>query len=138
MIRRLVVIFFATIMIIVIIIAYSGDYSKDLGNGYELERTNACCVFIIKEGEKLTITSSNECLGRLIKPQVKKLYVNEILIVGLKVDNECCYLDECEKKHNTPNGYFIINKKSGEVITGLKREELKQYGINIDTMRKVL
>ena len=138
MMQRLVVIFFVTIMIIVLIIVYSGDYSKDLGNGYSLERTNACCVFVMKEEEKLTIASSNECLGRLIKPQVKRLYINGTIIVGLKVSNECCYLDECEKKHNTPNGYFIINKKSGEVMTGLKREDLKLYGININKMKEIL
>lgn len=137
MIQKAILIFLAIAVIMVFIIAYSGDYSRDLGNGYVLERTNACCIFIMKN-ENLAVVDSNDSVGRLIKPQIKKLYTDGTYIVGLKVSNKCCYLDEDEKKHNTPNGYFIINKVNGEVKTGLKKDDLIRYGIKLKKMKEVL
>ena len=117
----------------------NGDYDEDLGNGYHLVRTNACCIFVFKQDVNPIIIGNKTIYDtRIVKPVVKELYIDDKYIVGLKISNECCYLDVYEKKHNTPNGYFIINKKSGEVMTGLKKEDLKRYGININKMKEVL
>ena len=70
----------------------NGDYSVDLGDGYSLERTNACCVFIyskkvppLQNGNIVTYDN------RIIKPLVTELYVNEDEIIGYKKKNTCCY-----------------------------------------------
>ena len=129
-----------TILLLLLLIFFgcNGDYSKDLGNGYSLERTNACCIFVMRKQEDVELVSAGESIGRDIKPIVKELYINNTYITGLKESNKCCYLDEDEKKHNTPNGYFIINKTNGKMVTGLKKYELKKYNIELRKMKKIL
>jgi len=111
----------------------AGDYSKPLGNGYTLERTNACCIFVAKKN-----TKSGFGMTRTIKPLVTELYVDETKIVGVKSKNQCCYLTEDEKADITPNGYFIIYKKDGLILSGLSQEELKDRNISIKKMEEIL
>jgi len=117
----------------------NGDYTKKLGGDYTLERTNACCIFVFKGNVHPTIEGNTVTKDtRIIKPVVKELFINDMYIVGLKVDNQCCYLSDYEKKHNTPNGYFIINKNNGEITAGLKKSELAKYNIKFNKMKKIL
>ena len=41
-----------------------------------------------------------------------------------------------KKKHNTPNGFFIIYKKSGKIVSGINN--LKDNNITIAKMKKIL
>ena len=116
-----------------------GDYTKHLGGGYSLERTNGCCIFIFKDEVKpknyKNITVYD---GRVIKPFVRDLYLDKEKIVGYKVDNKCCYLSEEEKAFNTQNGYFIIYKNSDKIVTGLSTQELLELNIFLNKMKEVL
>ncbi len=110
-----------------------GDYTRSLGNGYTLERTNACCVYVAKK-------SSIAGLGmtRIVKPLVMKLYVDETKVVGVKSENQCCYLTEDETANVTPNGYFVIYKEDGTLLSGLTKCALEDRNISIERMEEVL
>ena len=75
---------------------------------------------------------------RIIKPLVVELYVDHRMIVGIKSDNQCCYLSEDEKLVIIPNGYFVIYKESGRLVTGLSKRSLGDRNISIENMEKVL
>lgn len=127
------------LLLLVFIIGCTRDYTKKLGKDYILEKTNTCCIFILKKNVKPAKEGNIIFYDtRVIKPKIKELYINNSYIVGLKVSNKCCYLTEYEKRHNTPNGYFIINKNSEKIISGLKKVELKKYKIQLGKMIKVL
>jgi len=117
----------------------NGDYSKNLGKGYVLEKTNTCCIFIYnKEANPIKIGKNIVYDNRTIKPLITKLYMNKEYIIGYKTDNKCCYLTECEKDRNTPNGYFIIYKNDGKIINGLNESEFIKYNIELKKMKQII
>jgi len=132
-------IFFLSLLAIIVAGCGLGDYTKNLGNGYTLEKTNSCCVFIFKKNVAPKQNSNVIVFdNRVIKPLVKELFFDNEKIVGLKVENECCFLSGDEKKNNTKNGYFIIYKKKDFITDGLTKQELRDMNVSIDKMEKVL
>lgn len=126
-------------LLLVFINGCNGDYSKELGKDYILERTNACCIFIYKKDVNPTkIGKSIYYDNRIIKPMIKRLYINQEHIVGYKANNNCCYLSKFEKEHDTPNGYFIIYKNNGKTISGLDKKELIEYDIKLKSMKQII
>lgn len=111
------------------------DYKKNLGDNYELVKTNGCCIFIFdkkaryKTRNKLTFRDN-----RIVQSLVSKSWHNKQIIVGLKEKNICCYLDKYEKEN--PNGYFIIDKKKRTLYDGLNKKDflnlLKQYSVEFN------
>ncbi len=117
----------------------NGDYSKNLGGGYTLERTNSCCIFILNKNVKPKKVGKSKIYdNRVIKPLIKKLYIDKEKIVGYKVNNQCCYLTEHEKRNQIKNGYFILYKKSGFIYDGLDEKKLLELNISIDKMKKII
>ena len=126
-------------LIFIFIFGCNGDYSKNLGGGYTLERTNACCIFIFnKNVQPVTIGNTTVHDTQVVKPLVKKIYIDKEKIVGYKVNNQCCYLDEYEKRNQTKNGYFVLYKKSGYIRDGLDEKKLMELNISINKMEKIL
>jgi hypothetical protein len=126
-------------LISIVLLGCNGDYSKDLGGGYTLEKTNSCCIFIFsRDTQPVKVEDTILHDNRVVKPQVKKLYIDKEKIVGYKVNNQCCYLTEYEKKHQIKNGYFIIYKKTGLIYVGLDEKNLIKLNISISKMKKII
>lgn len=126
-------------LIFIFLFGCGGDYSKNLGKGYTLERTNACCIFIFnKNVQPVKVGDTILYDNRIVKPLVKKLYIDKERIVGYKVDNQCCYLTEYEKRNQIKNGYFVLYKKSGYMRDGLDEEKLMELNISINKMKKII
>ena len=47
-------------------------------------------------------------------------------------------LTQDEKDHQTPNGYFIIDKRNALIHTGLTKEQLREKDIHLSVMEKIL
>jgi len=126
-------------LILIFIFGCSGDYSKNLGGGYTLERTNSCCIFIFNKNiqpERVGNTMLYD--NRVVKPLIKKLYIDKEKIVGYKVSNQCCYLTEYETRNQIKNGYFILYKKSGYIRDGLDEKKLMELNVSINKMKKII
>jgi len=126
-------------LIFIFLFGCSGDYSKKLGGGYTLERTNSCCIFIFKKNTQ-PVKVGNTILydNRVVKPLIKKLYIDKEKVVGYKISNQCCYLSEYEKRNQIKNGYFVLYKKSGYISDGLDEERLIELNISINKMKKII
>jgi hypothetical protein len=107
---------------VLLLVSCSGDYVKELGNGYALARTNRYNHSIIKEfvmvvDTNITVYAFNDkyVFGRREKPQL---------------------FDVDEKLVSDKYGYFVLDKNTGILVEGLTKEEFiakaKTIGIAAD------
>lgn len=125
-------------LIFIFLFGCNGDYSKNLGEGYTLERTDSCCIFIFNNHVKPTKVGDSILYdNRVVKPLIKKLYIDNEKIIGYKVSNQCCYLTEFETKNQIKNGYFILYKKNGYIDDGLDEKQLMELNISFIKMKSI-
>jgi len=96
-----------------------GDYSKDLGGDYKFVRTNADNHVIVK---KLS-DYDNEIK---VHSNVEDYVYDDTYVLGVRVqsnDDEAQY----EKALRQGSGYFVLNKKTGELVTGLSKNNFDQF-----------
>lgn len=103
-----------------------GDYSTDLGGGYEFVKTNAKNhVVILKLSE-----SYNEIK---VHSNVQAFAYNDLYVLGVRVQSEA---KEAQYKEALRQGfgYFIINKQTGVVTSGLDKYRFElfvnEYGLS--------
>ncbi|WP_299946005.1 hypothetical protein [uncultured Microbulbifer sp.] len=96
-----------------------GDYSKDLGGNYRFVRTNSDNHVIIKKLSEF----DNEIK---VHSNVQNYAYDDVYILGVRVqskDKEAQYADAMSQG----SGYFVLNKNTGEIMTGLSKSNFDQF-----------
>ena len=94
-----------------------GDYSTDLGGGYEFVRTNAENHFV-----NLKLSDSHNEMK--VQSNVQAFTYDELYVLGVRVQSE---ITESQYKEalRQDSGYFIINKQTGVVTSGLDKHRFE-------------